>query len=194
MYRGTKTTPTIQASPTHSYILRNPISRGSPQVHLGKHRDNSELKTLTNNAFWLIRQGHTAHPHSCSPIWRQARGQGGPGVQGHPKASWQRVGAAPEPHSPPLNWICSSSPHVWRYAFVLAATSVEKHFWKNTHKTTSLTGRASIEVCKTVKVYVNNEINTYVSFFRATHGSIIIQMCFGLKNSLWIWVWAFFSS
>lgn len=58
-----------------------------------------------------------------------------------------------------------------------------------THKATSLTGRASTEVCKTVKVYVNNEINTYVSFFfRAIHGSIIIQMCFGLKNSWWIWV------
>lgn len=51
-----------------------------------------------------------------------------------------------------------------------------------THKTTSMTGRASTEVCKTVKVYVNNEINMYL--FRATHGSIIIQMCFGLKNSL----------
>lgn len=71
-------------------------------------------------------------------------------------------------------------------AFVLAA----KPLWKKqkTHTTTPLTGRASTEVCKTVKVYVNNEINTYVSFFFATHCSIIIQMCFGLKNSSWIWV------
>lgn len=35
---------------------------------------------------------------------------------------------------------------------------------------------------ETVKVYVNNEINILV-FFWAKWGSILIQMCFGLKNS-----------
>lgn len=35
---------------------------------------------------------------------------------------------------------------------------------------------------ETVKVYVNNEINILVLFW-AKWGSILIQMCFGLKNS-----------
>lgn len=100
-------------------------------------------------------------PTTAVPSEDRPEGRG-TGVQGHPKASWQRG----VPHYTPLPLLEYAAAHcmVDAMLFVLAATSVEKHFLTHTHKTTSLTGRARTEVCKTVKVYVNNEINTYVYF------------------------------
>lgn len=125
MYHVTKTTQTIQASPTHSYIVWDPSSRGSPQIHLGKHRNKIELKTLTNNAFWLIRQGRTAHPHHCSPIWRRARGQGAWGA-GSPQSQLAERGV-PLNHTP-LPWIEYAAVHPM---FDAMLTFWQQPLWKS---------------------------------------------------------------
>lgn len=115
-------------------------------------------------------------PNTLSVVPSEDRPEGRRiGAQGHPKASWQGGegwGVPLKPHTLPLI----------EYAVVHSMFNAMLLFWQqplwksifhkkkkkrkndNAHKTISLTGRASTEVCKTVKVYVNNEINTYVSF------------------------------
>lgn len=138
---------------------------------------------------------HCPPPIAAVPSEDRPEGRG-TGARGHPKASWQRVGGVHlTPHTPPLIEYAAVHPVFDAILLFWQQTSVEKHFKKNKvqtkKQTTSLTGRASTEVCKTVKVC--KQWDKYICFFfRATHGSIVIQMCFGLKNSLWIWVWAFF--
>lgn len=54
------------------------------------NRDNTELKTPTNNAFWLLCQGRTSHPSFLRSHQKTGQRAGGLGSGGHPpKASWQ---------------------------------------------------------------------------------------------------------
>lgn len=72
------------------------------QAHWGKHG--------AHNAFWLIHQGHSAHPHHYIPSQDRPEGKG-TGTWGHPTASWHWT------TPPPSQWICRSLAHVWSVAF-----------------------------------------------------------------------------
>lgn len=159
---------TVPASPTH------PISKSWSSSAFWVNWDNTELRTLANNAFWVIHQGHAAPPpHCCCPIWAQARGQRDWGA-GSPQSQLAERGVAPPnlaPH-PFVEYAEVASLPMLTLRFCFGSTLCGKAFKKEKkekHTKPPPTGRALTEVCKTVKVHVNNEINTYVFFSLEPH-------------------------
>lgn len=137
MYHVAKTA--IQASPLHSYILRDPISKGSPQVHLGKCRDTLSSRPWLTMPFDSYIKDTLPTPSSAVPSEHRPEGGGGESLEGlgqrvTPKPAG-RGGWAPIPHTPPLNWICRSHPcPYWGYALFWQQPLWKSIFKKEVHK------------------------------------------------------------
>lgn len=92
----------IQSSPLHSYILRDPISKGSPQVHLGKCRDTLSSRPWLTMPFDSYIKDTLPTPSSAVPS--EHRPEGGGGGWGHwgkgsPQSQLAEGGGPPKPHT-----------------------------------------------------------------------------------------------